>query len=111
LSVAAIALRGAGCAVVFQKQIGTLLLHEDPQPKPVNLLEQEFNHKNMPNTGPAMRDILNYHIVPPMPYRYAYPAFPGDAAKHYANPITVGEDGMLFSLPADGTSIHQQKLF
>lgn len=101
--------------------------------KDVDLLEQEFNQKNMPNIGHVMRDILNYHttpeeaakqasaagakqlilnhIVPPMPFRYAYPAFLGDAAKHYANPITVGEDGMLFSLPAGGTFINQQKLF
>lgn len=120
-------------SVVAMSKDVDLLVHEALQPKLVNLLEQEFNKKNMPNIGHVMRDILNYHttpeeaaeqasaagakqlvlnhIVPPMPFRYAYPAFLGDAAKHYANPITVGEDGMLFSLPAGGTSINQQKLF
>lgn len=110
-----------------------LLVHEALQPTLVNILEQAFNARNMPNIGHVMRDILNYHttpeeaaeqaqaagarqlvlnhIVPPLPLRYAYPAFLGDAARHFANPITVGEDGMLFSLPAGSTDIHRKALF
>ena len=57
----------------------------------------------------AKQLVLN-HIVPPMPVAYAYPAFLGDAAKFFDKPITVGEDGMLFSLPAGSTDIHRSKL-
>jgi ribonuclease Z len=82
--------------------------------------------------GQVMHDILNYHttpeqaaqqatlagakqlvlnhIVPPMPVAYAYPAFLGDAHQFFDKPITVGEDGMLFSLPAGTTDIHRSKL-
>jgi ribonuclease Z len=120
-------------SVVTMSKDVDLLVHEALQPKLVNLLENEFNNKNMPHIGHVMRDILNYHttpeeaaeqasaagakqlvlnhIVPPMPLRYGYPAFLGDAAKHYTGVITVGEDGMLFSLPAGGAAIQQKRLF
>jgi ribonuclease Z len=35
-----------------------------------------------------------------MPIRIAYPAFLGDARSRFSGTIIVGEDGMLFSLPA-----------
>ncbi len=41
-----------------------------------------------------------YHLIPPPPTRLLYPAYLGDAPKHFSGPITVTEDGMLFSLPA-----------
>jgi ribonuclease Z len=109
-----------------------LLVHEALQPTMVGLLQAEFEHKNMPNMGHVMHDILNYHttpeqaaqeaqtakvqqlvfnhIVPPLPVRYAYPAFVGDAAQYFQGPITVGEDGMLFSLPTGQTSIETRNL-
>jgi ribonuclease Z len=110
-----------------------ILVHEALQPKLVKVLEQEFAAKNLPNTAQIMRDILNYHttpeeaaaqatsagarqlvlnhIVPPLPIRLAYPAFLGDAAQFFKGPITVGEDGMLFSLPAGSDAITQEKLY
>jgi ribonuclease Z len=109
-----------------------LLVHEALQPTMVGLLQTEFEHKNMPNMGHVMHDILNYHttpeqaaqqaqtakvqqlvfnhIVPPLPVRYAYPAFVGDAGQFFQGPITVGEDGMLFSLPTGQTSIEMRNL-
>lgn len=109
-----------------------ILVHEALQPKLVHILEAEFQSRSMGNMGQVMRDILNYHttpeeaaaqatragakqlilnhIVPPMPVAYAYPAFLGDAQKFFDKPITVGEDGMLFSLPAGTTDIHRSKL-
>ncbi|OYT93838.1 MAG: MBL fold metallo-hydrolase [Burkholderiales bacterium PBB3] len=109
-----------------------ILVHEALQPKLVHILETEFKNRNLGNMGQVMHDILNYHttpeeaaaqatragakqlvlnhIVPPMPVAYAYPAFLGDAAKFFDKPITVGEDGMLFSLPAGSTDIHRSKL-
>lgn len=37
------------------------------------------------------------HIAPPLPSALFYPAFLGDAPNLYDGPITVGEDGMVFS--------------
>jgi ribonuclease Z len=110
-----------------------ILVHEALQPSLVKILETEFADHNLNNMSQVMRDILNYHttpeeaaaqaaaagakqlvlnhIVPPMPVRFAYPAFLGDAAKFYDQPITVGEDGMLFSLPANSTSIDHKRLY
>jgi ribonuclease Z len=86
----------------------------------------------MGNLAHVMRDILNYHttpeeaaaqanaaqvkhlvynhIVPPLPVKLAYPAFVGDAAKFFSSPITVGEDGMLFTLPANSSVIEKKRL-
>jgi ribonuclease Z len=109
-----------------------LLVHEAIQPVLVKKLTAAFEARGIKNTAQVMRDILNYHttpeqaadaarlagvkalvlnhIVPPMPMRFAYPAFLGGAHKHYAGPITVGEDGMMFSLPAGGTTITEKRL-
>lgn len=110
-----------------------ILVHEALQPTLVKILETEFADHAMNNMSQVMRDIVNYHttpeeaatqaaaagakelvlnhIVPPMPVRFAYPAFLGDAAKFYDRPITIGEDGMLFSLPANSTSIDHKRLY
>ena len=109
-----------------------ILVHEALQPTLVNILGAEFEAKNMGNLAHVMRDILNYHttpeeaaaqanaaqvkhlvynhIVPPLPVKFAYPAFVGDAAKFFSGPITVGEDGMLFTLPANSTVIEKKQL-
>lgn len=110
-----------------------ILVHEALQPKLVGILQAEFADHHMNNMAQVMADILNYHttpeeaasqatlagakhlvlnhIVPPLSLRFAYPAFLGDAAQFFDKPITVGEDGMLFSLPAGDTSIQQKQLF
>jgi hypothetical protein len=49
--------------------------------------------------------LLFNHIVPPLPVSNFKPAFLGDAKKIYSGPITIGEDGMLFSLPAAADTI------
>lgn len=109
-----------------------ILIHEALQPTLVNILGAEFEAKNMGNLAHVMRDILNYHttpeeaaaqanaaqvkhlvynhIVPPLPVKLAYPAFVGDAAKFFGGPITVGEDGMLFTLPANSNAIEKKRL-
>lgn len=109
-----------------------ILLHEALQPKLVGLLGEAFTRKNMDNLAHVMRDILSYHttpeeaaqvaaesgakqlifnhIVPPMPVRFGYPAFVGDAAQFYKGPMTVGEDGMLFSLPANSGDVIKKRL-
>jgi ribonuclease Z len=119
-------------SLVAASQGADLLVHEALQPTMVGLLQAEFEHKHMPNMGKVMHDILNYHttpeeaaqeaqaakvqqlvfnhIVPPLPVSYAYPAFVGDAGKFFTGSITVGEDGMLFSLPAGQTTINPIRL-
>jgi ribonuclease Z len=109
-----------------------ILLHEALQPKLVGLLGDVLTDKKMDNVAHVMRDILTYHtspeeaaqvaadagakqlifnhIVPPMPVRFGYPAFVGDAAQFYKGPITVGEDGMLFSLPANSSEVIKKRL-
>ncbi len=109
-----------------------LLVHEALQPKMVALLTDALVARGAANTAQITRDIVNYHtspeqaadaakaagvkqlllnhLVPPLPFAFAYPAFLGDAAKHFAGPITVGEDGMILTLPAGGTTITQKKL-
>jgi ribonuclease Z len=109
-----------------------LLVHEALQPKLVALLTEALAAKGQANTAQITRDILNYHsspevaadaarvagvkalvlnhIVPPVPLGFAYPAFLGDAPQHYDGPITIGEDGMMWSLPAGSTAIDSKKL-
>ncbi len=110
-----------------------ILVHEALQPKLLKLLESHFESRKMEQLTHVMRDIVNYHttpeqaaaqasaagakqlvfnhVVPPLPLRYGYPAFMGDAKDFYKGPMTVGEDGMLLSLPAGGTDSSSRKLF
>lgn len=119
-------------SLVAASQGADLLVHEALQPAMVKLLETEFNSKQMPNMGHVMHDILNYHttpeeaaeeaqaagvqqlvynhVVPPLPIKYAYPAFIGHAKDFFKGPITVGEDGMLFSMPAGSKDIQRSML-
>jgi ribonuclease Z len=109
-----------------------LLVHEVLQPKMVAMLTRSFDAKGQPNTAQITRDIIGYHstpeqaaqdakaagvrylllnhIVPPLPVRFVYPAFLGDAHLYYDGPITVGEDGMLLSLPAGGHAVNLKRL-
>ncbi len=109
-----------------------LLVHEALQPKLVKILTAALAAKGLANTAQITRDILNYHttpeqaadaaraagvqqlvlnhIVPPIPVRFAYPAFLGNAAQHFSGPITVGEDGMMFTLPASTKTITRKSL-
>ncbi len=109
-----------------------LLVHEALQPVLVKRLTAALDAHGLKNTAQITRDILNYHstpeqaadaarlsgakalalnhIVPPLPMRFAYPAFLGDAKAHFSGPITVGEDGMMFSLPAGTARIDRKRL-
>lgn len=109
-----------------------LLVHEALQPKLVKMMTASLAAKGMNNLAQITRDILNYHttpeqaaevaqaagakelvlshIVPSIPSKFFYPAFLGDAASRYPGPIVVGEDGMMFSLPAGKTDIVQSRL-
>jgi len=107
--------------VVAAARGADVLVHEALQPKLVAALTRGLDARGQANMAQVTRDILDYHttpeqaaqaaraagvrylmldhIVPPMPIRFAYPAFLGDAGRYYDGPITVGEDGMMLSLP------------
>lgn len=61
-------------------------------------------------TDAKVKQLVLYHIVPPLPSTMLDAAFLGDAPKGFAGPIRVAEDGLLVSLPAGGTAISQQVL-
>ncbi|MDB5704526.1 MAG: fold metallo-hydrolase [Sphingomonas bacterium] len=104
-----------------------VLVHEALQPNLVALLTRGLAAKGQANMAQVTRDIIGYHstpeqaaqdakaagvrylmlnhIVPPMPMRFAYPAFLGDAHRYYDGPITIGEDGMMLNLPAGSHDI------
>lgn len=110
-----------------------LLVHEALQPALLSAVERRLEERDMPHLAQIMRDIVNYHatpeqaadtareagvdalvlnhLVPPQPLDYGYAAFLGDARKHYEGPITVGEDGMLFSLARGTDTIVRKRLF
>ncbi len=50
------------------------------------------------------------HLVPPLPSRWLYPAFLGNAKSRFSGPIVVGEDGMMFSLPAGSKTVDRTRL-
>ena len=51
------------------------------------------------------RHLIFYHIIPPLPNRLTKNLFLGDAKKFFHGPITMGEDGLLVSLPPDSDRI------
>lgn len=109
-----------------------LLVHEALQTKLVGKMQQAFADRGNANTAKIFADIMDYHatpedaaqsaqttgaqllvlthLVPPLPNSLLYPAFLGDAEAQFDGPVIVGEDGMLFSLPAGGKAIERDEL-
>jgi ribonuclease Z len=109
-----------------------LLVQEVLQPVMVGILKTTGNQMNRPKMAAIMGDILRYHttpedaaklaseagaghlllshILPPLPVADLKPAFLGDAGQYFRGPITIGEDGMLFSLPAGSKKIMKKWL-
>ncbi|MEO1554076.1 MAG: MBL fold metallo-hydrolase, partial [Pseudomonadota bacterium] len=56
-------------------------------------------------------ELVYYHIVPPLPTPALYSIWLGDADKAFDGEITVGEDGMLISLPAGSDKIIKSRAF
>jgi ribonuclease Z len=53
----------------------------------------------------GVKQLVLYHISPPIPNPLLNNMFLGDAGKYYNGPITIGEDGLLVSLPAGSDRI------
>jgi ribonuclease Z len=56
-------------------------------------------------TEAGAKELVYYHIIPPLPAQVLHVLWLGDARKNFSGPITVGEDGMLISLPAGGKEV------
>ena len=104
-----------------------LLLHEALQPSMVRALGSINRAAGRSNIASISEDILNYHtfpeeaariaevvgakhlvfyhILPPLPVSAVNALFAGDAKRFYSGPITIGVDGMLFSMPAGRSEI------
>ncbi len=112
-----------------------LLLHEALQPDMLRVLNQAANRSGMSgreilakvtsdiltyHTFPEeaariardenVRHLVLYHIVPPIRMAIFHSAFLGDSRKYYDGPITVGVEGMLFSMPPHSTKIRKKWL-
>lgn len=109
-----------------------ILVHDALQPAMVEKMRARMLELDNPFAAKIMHDIQDYHaspeeaaesaqiagakmlvlshLVPPLPAEYLYPAFLGDAESRFDGPIVVGEDGMLFSLPAGDEEINQCNL-
>jgi len=53
----------------------------------------------------GVRELVLYHLVPPLPVDLIELAFVGEAKSYFDGPITVGRDGMLISLPAGSEEV------
>ena len=103
-----------------------LLLHEALQPKTLRIIGQAgitrskviaqvatdiLTYHTFPEEAARIardanvRHLVLYHIVPPTPMAFFNSAFLGDSRDYYDGPITVGVDGMLFSLPPNSREI------
>ncbi len=110
-----------------------LLIHEALQPRLLGHITQRLEQGDTPHVAQITRDILDYHatpeqaaetaqasgvkalvlnhVVPPQPVSFSYAAYLGDAPKAFDGPITVGEDGMMFSLLEGSDTIDRRNLF
>ena len=120
--------RSSGLEVAAQG--ADILVHDALQPNLVAPMTKALEDAGNPNTAAITRDILDYHaspedaartasgagvrklvlshLVPPVPGSFFYPAFLGDAEDEFEGKITIGEDGMIFILPAGSTEIRTE---
>jgi len=104
-----------------------LLVHEAMQPKMLSAIKRASTKTGQAVVGHVVTDIQSYHtfpeqaariandadvghlvlyhIIPPLPFSILEPAFLGDSRKIFSGPITVAQDGMLFSLLPDTDDI------
>jgi ribonuclease Z len=108
-----------------------ILVHDALQPRLVGYMTEALRRAGRDNVAEITVDILDYHaspeeaaetaqgagvrhlvlshLVPPIPNSFFYPAFLGDAPDRFDGDITVGEDGMLFSLPPGSEAVERDK--
>jgi len=109
-----------------------LLVHEALNREMVDMIGAALTSSGNKRAAKIFKDILNYHtspveaariakragvkalvfthIVPAVPIAYLNALFMKGTAAEYDGPITLGEDGMIFSLPAGGGEIINERL-
>ena len=109
-----------------------LLVHEALNREMVDTIGAALGASGNTRAAKIMKDILNYHtspveaakiakragvkalvfthIVPAVPVTYLNAYYLNGTAAEYDGPITLGEDGMIFSLPAGGGEIVNGRL-
>jgi ribonuclease Z len=58
----------------------------------------------------GVRQLVFYHVIPPIAHPVLAMMFLGDTAKYFQGQVTIGEDGMLISLPAGSRDISIRKI-
>jgi ribonuclease Z len=108
-----------------------LMLHEALNKKMVQAIGDKLTERGLTNPATIFADILDYHtdpveaaqaaqeagvdqlvlyhIVPQLPVKMLESVFVGEARSHFDGKVTVGGDGMLFSLPAGTDRIEARK--
>lgn len=109
-----------------------LLIHEALNREMVRTLETTMRENGQERTAKILFDIQDYHtspveaaeiaeaagagalvlshIVPAAPARALYPYYLKGTSDAYSGPVIMGEDGMVFSLPADSDTLVRKRL-
>jgi len=110
-----------------------LLLHDAMNKEMVEILREANAAAGVAHIAKIMSDIQDYHasavdaaqaaqdagaralvfthITPVLPTRLLNPLFLQGTGAVYDGPMTIGEDGLLFSLPAGSDAIEQESAF
>jgi ribonuclease Z len=108
-----------------------VLFHEALQPSMIKMIHDQAGLSPSPSISKITADIpgyhtspedaariaqragverlVLYHILPPLP-AVLNTMFLGHAARYYSGPVTIAEDGMLISLPANSDKISVRQL-
>ncbi|MEL6258839.1 MAG: MBL fold metallo-hydrolase, partial [Pseudomonadota bacterium] len=110
-----------------------VMFHEALDPEMVSRIGETLAERGQASTAKIMTDILDYHttpedaaraadaagvsqlvlyhIVPPLPTSALNTMFLGTADENFAGQITVGEDGLMITLPAGSDIIRHSQTF
>ncbi len=119
-------------SLIEQARGADLLVMDALQPTLANVVRRVAQTHGRPHIARIFDDIQRYHaspedaaeiadaagvgqlvlthILPPLPVASLKPVFTGDAKNIFPGPITIGEDGMLFTLPANRGKIRRSWL-
>lgn len=56
------------------------------------------------------RQLVFYHMIPPLPSRLLYPMFLEGVREAFPGPVRIADDGLLISLPAESATIDFEQL-
>lgn len=59
----------------------------------------------------GVRQLVYYHTIPPLPSRALDALFMRDAKEHFAGPMEVAVDGVIWSLPAGSSAVESKKAY